>query len=185
MSTRNISLPSQYKWLKNEPAPRMLLEALKLYGVKEIVGPKHNPEILGWAKELKIDKIYTADETPWCGLAHAIVATRAGKPLSLKGYDILRALKWATWGVPVKKGDERLGDTLVFSRDGGGHVGIYVGEDPYAFHVLGGNQGNEYNIMRIAKNRLYACRRLYASAMPANCRKILLSTVGELSKNEQ
>ena len=35
-----------------------------------------------------------------------------------------------------------LGDILTFKRNGGGHVGLYVGEDKDCYHVLGGNQGN-------------------------------------------
>ena len=60
-----MTLPAKYKWLANEPGPLMLLEALKLYGVDEIKGRQHNPEILSWAKETGI-KGYVNDEIPWC-----------------------------------------------------------------------------------------------------------------------
>ena len=69
-----------YNWLKKESAPRMLLEALKLYGVTEKAGSGNNPEILSWAKETGL-KQYTQDETPWCGLFMAVIAKRAGKSL--------------------------------------------------------------------------------------------------------
>jgi hypothetical protein len=42
----------------------------------------------------------------------------------------------------------------VFTRSGGGHVGLYVGEDATHYHVLGGNQANLVSIMRLAKGRL-------------------------------
>jgi hypothetical protein len=45
------ALPKMYQWLNDEDAPRMLVEGLKFYGIKEMVGKKHNPIILGWAKE--------------------------------------------------------------------------------------------------------------------------------------
>lgn len=176
-------IPAQYQWLLAEGAPRMLVEALKLYGTKEIYGTKHNPEILSWAKELGIEKIYTADETPWCSLAHAVIAKRAGKVVPLKGYDLLRALRWVIFGDSIK--EPMLGDTLIFKRDGGGHVGIYVGEDKDAYHVLGGNQSDMYCIVRIAKNRLYEARRPHYNNQPANVRKVFLSQYGQLSKNER
>ena len=74
-----MSIPTQYNWLLNEPAPKMLLEALKLYGTLETPGNSSNPIIIGWAKELGIDNDYSSDEIPWCGLEMAIVAKRAGK----------------------------------------------------------------------------------------------------------
>ena len=56
-------LPQQYKWLENETGPKMLIEALKCYGVTEIPGAKSNDIIMLWAKELGIEKQYTNDDT--------------------------------------------------------------------------------------------------------------------------
>jgi hypothetical protein len=55
---------------------------------------------------------------------------------------------------------ERLapGAVLVFEREGGGHVGFYVGEDGTSYHVIGGNQGDAVSVARIAKTRLVASR---------------------------
>lgn len=177
-----MNLPAQYAWLAKESGPKMLVEALKLVGTKETVGAKHNPVIMGWAKELGLEKIYLNDEMPWCGLAHAIVIKRAGKALPLKGYNILRALMFTAFGVQVNKPE--LGDTLIFQRDGGGHVGLYVGEDADAYHVLGGNQGNQYGFTRIAKNRLFAIRRPEYTNQPQNVRPVLLAKSGTISRNE-
>jgi hypothetical protein len=47
---------------------------------------------------------------------------------------------------------------MVFSRDGGGHVGFAVGEDATDYYVLGGNQSDSVNIVRISKSRLLGCR---------------------------
>lgn len=179
-----IKLPQQYEWLLQEQGPKMLTEALKLYGTKEIVGRQHNPIILSWAKELGMAKMYTNDETAWCGLAHAIIAKRAGKIVPFKDYDFLRALKWASFGIEVQDKKPNLGDTLVFKREGGGHVGLYVGEDAEAYHVLGGNQSNAYNITRISKNRLFAARRPAYDVLPSNVRVVKLAKAGMLSKNE-
>ena len=67
-----------YAFLKKETAPRILVEAYKLIGTKEIVGKDHNPKILQWAKDLGMEKTYTNDEIPWCGLFMAHVCRLAG-----------------------------------------------------------------------------------------------------------
>lgn len=175
-------LPQQYQWLQNEGAPRMLVEALKLYGTREFVGAKHNPTILAWADELDIEKLYTNDELAWCGLAMAVCAKRAEKEIPMTGWDILRALQWERFGTPVNI--PMLGDILIFKRSGGGHVGLYVGEDAAAYHVLGGNQGNAFNIVRIGKDRLYKVRRPHYNNQPVNVRRVFLKSDGKLSQNE-
>jgi len=173
------TLPKQYQYLLNEPAPKMLIESLKLYGTKEIVGKEHNPIIMGWAAETGLSSVYLADETPWCGLVHAYICKQTGKDIVAGP---LWALNWAKWGEPVV--EPMLSDTVTFKRPGGGHVGLYVGEDKTAYHVLGGNQGNAHTIARIDKARLYAARRLYSIAAPDNIRKIFLNTNGPISTNE-
>lgn len=158
----------------------MVTEALKLFGVKEQPGDRDNPEILAWAKETGLGKVYSNDSVPWCGLFMAVVAKRADKPFPDSP---LWALNWRNFGVPVAQA--MFGDVLVFKRDGGGHVGLYVGEDIYAYHVLGGNQSDQVCFTRIAKNRAVAVRRpIWQIAQPANVRKIILSPQGVISTNE-
>lgn len=169
-----------YSFLQEEKSPKILVEAVKLIGTKEIVGKKHNQVILDWAKELELDKVYTADEIPWCGLFVAYCAHKAGVQVVDKP---LWALNWANYGTKVT--EPMLGDILTFKRDGGGHVGIYVGEDKDCYHVLGGNQGNSVSVSRILKSRLYQARRTkWKVAQPANVRKVQLSAKGVISKNE-
>jgi uncharacterized protein (TIGR02594 family) len=168
-----------YNWLQEETGPRILVQAVKLIGTKEIVGKAHNPVILEWAKELKI-KAYTNDEIAWCGLFIAYCAHKAGVEV-VDGP--LWALNWAKYG--TKESTPMLGDVLTFKRDGGGHVGLYVGEDRTHYHVLGGNQNNQVNVMRIAKTRLHQARRTaWKIAQPSNVRKIELSNKGIISTNE-
>jgi uncharacterized protein (TIGR02594 family) len=170
-----------YDWLKQEKAPRLLVQAVKQIGVKEIVGSKHNPTILGWAKELKLASVYNADEIPWCGLFVAYCCHAAGLDVISKP---LWALSWSNWGNEVT--EPMLGDVLTFKRDGGGHVGIYVGEDDTHFHVLGGNQGNAVSVSRIDKKRLFKARRTaWKVAQPANVRKVFLEPKGVITTNEQ
>jgi cell wall-associated NlpC family hydrolase len=77
------------------------------------------------------------------------------------------------------------GDVLTFRRNGGGHVGIYVGEDDVCYHVLGGNQSNMVNITRIEKKRCAGIRRTnWRIKQPSNVRVIKVNASGFISKNE-
>lgn len=173
-------IPEKYKWLLNEGAPRMLVEALKLYGTKEVIGAGDNPEILAWAKETGLNKVYSADSVPWCGLFMAVVAKRADKDIPK---DPLWARNWAKFGQSVP--EPGLGDVLVFQRGNAGHVSLYIGEDETAYHCLGGNQSDGVTITRIAKSRCIAIRRpVWKTLQPDNVRKIVLEADGELSTNE-
>lgn len=175
-------LPKTYSWLQHEPAPKILLEAITLYGVRELIGANHNETILKWAKEYGgwVADYYTADEIAWCGLFMGICAKRAGFPFNQK---ILSAKAWLEWG--SKQEVAMLGDVLVFTRKGGGHVGFYIGEDEACYHVLGGNQGNAVSITRIDKKRLAGIRRcIWKVAQPPNIRTVILQPEGAISKNE-
>jgi uncharacterized protein (TIGR02594 family) len=140
--------------MANEPA--WLTAARAKLGTREAAGSANSPTIMGWAKRLgsKVLGIaYNADSVPWCGLFAATCMREAGietPPIAV------RAKAWATWGVNLNAGSP--GAVLVFEREGGGHVGFYVGEDTTHFHVLGGNQGDAVTIVRIARNRCIARR---------------------------
>jgi uncharacterized protein (TIGR02594 family) len=161
--------------------PRMVTEAAKLIGTLETPGPGNSPTIMGWAKELGLSNVYTADSVPWCGLFVALVATRAGK---VPPANPLWALNWAHWGAPA--GQPCLGDVLVFMREGGGHVCLYVGEDRQgSYHCLGGNQSDKVCITRIAKTRLHAARiPPFAIQMPESRVPVILAADGTISSNE-
>jgi uncharacterized protein (TIGR02594 family) len=178
-----MKLPSRYADLAEEGAPKMLVEALKLYGTLEKPGPGNNPTIIAWADEVggKVEDDYVTDSIPWCGLFAAVVAKRAG--WEIVGSP-LWALSWSGWGAPKK--EPELGDILTFTRKGGGgHVGLYVEEDATAYHVLGGNQSDAVTITRVMKSRLYAARTpKWRIAKPANVRKIFRASSGKISDNE-
>lgn len=173
-------MSTQYGWLGQEPGPKMIVEGLKLLGIRETMGAGNTPAIMTWAHELGGDvaHVFTADAIPWCGLYMAIVARRAGKTLPASP---LWARAWAIWG--KKSPSPALGDVLVFVRDGGGHVGLYVGEDSECFHVLGGNQADAVSIKRIDQHRCIAVRRSY-HVTPDNVRPIHLSSAGAVSRDE-
>lgn len=166
----------QYAWLDREPAPKMLRAALDLYGVKETIGEADNPIILDWAKECEI-RGYNHDSIAWCGLFMAVIAKRSGKPMP---ENPLWARNWAAWGEDSPK---ELGAVLVFTRNGGGHVGLYIGEDADCYHVLGGNQSDRVCIARLRKDRLIACRAMY-KIKPSNVRSVRLESTGTVSSNE-
>ena len=174
-----MKLPTAYQWLSLEDAPRHMLKAIELYGTQETVGPKHNPVIMGWAKEVGLSSVYTADEIPWCGLFMAVVMQRAMRPVV---QNPLGALNWNNFG--VHSNTPMFGDVLTFSRKGGGHVGIYVAEDDTTYHVLGGNQGNKVCIKRIEKSRLSQARRPLYNVQPDNVRVVKIITNGDISTNE-
>jgi uncharacterized protein (TIGR02594 family) len=115
-----------------------------------------------------------------CGLYIAIVMKRSDRQVVK---DPLWARNWANFGVAVK--EPMLGDVLVFSRETGGHVGLYISESRTHYHVLGGNQSDQVNIVLIAKNRLVASRRPPYNVQPLNVRKIVLDSAGTIiSTNE-
>lgn len=157
--------------------PRWLTIACGYIGVKETPGAKHNSTIMGWLKRLK--SWIKDDETPWCGTFVASVMQEAGLPYP-PTYP--RAKAWADYGANLRLSHVAPGAILVFSRDGGGHVGFYTGEDDTAFQVLGGNQGNAVSITRIAKHRCIAIR--WPRGEPVVGGPVKLAANGDLSRDE-
>ena len=91
------------------------------------------------------------------------------------------AKNWLQWGQELKSPVD--GCVVVFTREGGGHVGFVTGEDVNGnLLVLGGNQSNEVNIKSFAKSRVTGYRYPEGYSIPN------VLTVGgvptELSNNE-
>lgn len=171
---------SRYAYLNHEPAPRMLVEALRLYGIMEVLGPENNAVIMSWAKEIGQSAIYTSDAVAWCGLFIGLCAKRAAWPVPKHP---LWARDWQFWGTAQKIA--MLGDVLVFPRGQGGHVALYVGEDRTHYHILGGNQTDMVNIVRRAKTPILAIRRApWRRLQPPNVRRIMLGTYGPVAGKE-
>ena len=133
--------------------PTWLVKAKSYIGQREIPGPKHNSTILQWLNSL--GAWWKDDETAWCGtfVAHCIKST--GLPIPKFWF---RAKAWAEYGALLRRDRLAPGAILVFDRQGGGHVGFYVGESDNYYFVLGGNQSNGVNITKIAKARCVASR---------------------------
>lgn len=173
-------MSSRYKWLSEVgPLPKTIAEGIQLLGTVETPGVGNNKVIMGWAKDLGLTSVYSADSIPWCGLYVAKIVKDAGKdPVK----DPLWARNWTKFGKATST--PGLGDVLVFVRNGGGHVGFYVAEDATAYHVLGGNQSDAVTITRIAKNRLLEARSPSYINRPASAKPYKVAAEGGLSTNE-
>jgi uncharacterized protein (TIGR02594 family) len=167
--------------LKLVTPPKMVREALALYGTLETPGTRDNSTIVQWSKETKTkdDDWYAHDSVPWCGLFMAVCAQRAGKAVPI---NCLGALSWRAFGMQVPVA--MLGDVLVFTRKGGGHVGLYVGESKDSYFVLGGNQGDKVCITRILKSRIHSIRRPIYNEQPESVKQYFYTNTGDASTNE-
>lgn len=185
-----MTLPKGYEWLGEIGIlPKTISEALKEYGITETLGVRDNPRILAWAKEVGLEKSYSADSIPWCGLFAVVIARRAGKAIVDAP---LWARNWSTFGLEVARNEASmvapklkyfagrrasLGDVMVFYRNGGGHVTFYLGETPTHYICLGGNQSDKVCIAAIPKTRCIAIRRPTYNVQPASVKPYHLGGV--------
>lgn len=126
-------------------------ELMRRKGLHEV---KNKAEL---SKFLKSDGAFLGDPAkfPWCGDAVQTIfaITLPREPMVTNPY---WAANWDKFGI---KCEPTLGCVLRFSRPGGGgHVGLYAGEDKTHYFVLGGNQSNSISVARIAKSRLKSSR---------------------------
>lgn len=157
-------------------------------GQREIKGAKHNPLIVEmWrvaSEQLGRNPAFKDDETPWCGGFVGYVMGKAGLGKHVPSlYPSARS--WANAGTKLTK--PAYGCVVVFSRNGGGHVGFVVGKDKFGnLMVLGGNQSDAVNIKPFSRGRVIAYRWCGTQELPATHRFALpiLASDGEVSKNE-
>jgi uncharacterized protein (TIGR02594 family) len=159
-----------------------LAEAARLRGLKEADGAADNPVIMNWARDLNTGG-FSGDDVAWCGLfvGHCI---RTGLPDDALPANLLGARQWLNYGRQVTP---QFGAVMVFwrvARDHWkGHVGLYWAEDATHYHILGGNQSNAVNIIRIEKTRLLQAR-WSRNVPPAGIKRVasaagLLTSVNE------
>lgn len=176
---QNQNLSNELSWVKI---------ARDKIGTYEIVGRQHNPIILAMWKtafEAKGQRSWVIDdETPWCGgftgFAFASIGLGAKIPTQFP-----RALAWAEAGTKLDK--PAYGCVVVFTRKGGGHVGIVVGKDKFGnIMVLGGNQSNHVSIAPFDRSRVHAYRWVGTQSQPLPFRYDLplLDSNGRVSTNE-
>ena len=131
--------------------------ALGEYGITEIVGGKHNPEILKYFKEIGHEWVKD-DETSWCA---AFVNWCA----KMEGYEYTGKLNARSFlDIGEKVEIPQMGDIVIFWRNQKdswqGHVALYVKQDRDNIWVLGGNQSNKVGVNAYPKSQLLGYRRL-------------------------
>jgi uncharacterized protein (TIGR02594 family) len=83
------------------------------------------------------------DTTPWCAAFAGNILKRSGT----KSLATLSSLAYRGFGTSVPIGDKskwRLNDIVIFSRNGGGHIGFFRGYNPAngSMLIAGGNQSD-------------------------------------------
>ncbi len=137
----------------------LLKIAFNELGTEEIAGDEHNPEVLKYAKDTKINGI-TSDEIAWCSTFVNWVAWKSGLQYSGKP----NARSWLNVGTKVNLPEP--GDVVIFWRESPeswkGHVGIFLGLSPDRKRVycLGGNQGNRVSVSAYRLNTVLSYQRL-------------------------
>jgi len=135
----------------------LLREMLKYYGLKEVFGPQHNPEIVKMFHDIGYEWV-NDDETPWCSAALSWFCKRLGYERSGK----LNARSWLEVGEEII--EPELGDVVIFWRGTKdsklGHVGLYINVQKPLVYSLGGNQENMIGINPYALSRVLGYRRL-------------------------
>jgi len=138
----------------------LLIEMLSHYGLKEIVGSKHNPEILAMFADIGYDWVKD-DETAWCSASLNYFCKKLGYERSGK----LDARSWLKIDKPIIVLKPTIGDIVVLWRvspdSWEGHVGLFINWDENNIWVLGGNQGNMISIAPYKRERILGFRQLH------------------------
>lgn len=151
-------------------------EAKKFIGLAEVKGAKHNPEIVQFWKDIKRGGIKD-DETPWCAAFVGAMLERVG----IKSSRFEGAKSYLDWGEKLDR--PVVGCVVVFSRDGGGHVGFVVGQDKAGnILVLGGNQSDAVNVKGFQRTRVTGYRWPAGEPMPRGELPVLAAA--DISRNE-
>lgn len=154
-----------------------LVEARKHLGVTEVKGSLHRAEILQMWKDIKRSGIKD-DETPWCAAFVGAMLERSG----VRSTRFESAKSYLQWGRTLS--EPVLGCVVVFTREGGGHVGFLVGKDAAGnLLILGGNQSDQVNIRAFPVSRVTGYR--YPLELPLPTAQVpVLASGGVVSKRE-
>jgi hypothetical protein len=120
------------------------------------------PEMAGYCRQV-------VPTTKWCGLfcGHDLAVNGIRPPYNPKvdTQSFLWARAWLGFGTPVQRGQEQLGDILVFDFGGGdSHVTFYDGESGSNYLCLGGNQSDQVKVSSFRKSQCIGIRRAPASS---------------------
>lgn len=157
-------------------AQAWITEANKHVGLYEKKGPTHHPEILKFWKDIKRGGIKD-DETPWCAAFVGAMLERCG----IRSTRFESAKSYLQWGVTLT--NPVVGCVVVFSRDGGGHVGFFLGYDKKGnLLVLGGNQSDGVNVRAFPVERATGYR--YPATLPNPTTAAPILSAGPLAVKE-
>lgn len=129
--------------------PPWLKVARRELGQKEFM-PGDNPRIVEYHQSTWLHA--NEDSVSWCAAFVSWSIEQCGI-LSARSP---RAKDYLTYGIKLEK--PKLGCICVFSRDGGGHVGFYLGETEDKIKLLGGNQADAVCISYYSKVNLLGYR---------------------------
>lgn len=135
--------------------PPWLIEALRLNGMKEVAGSKHNPEVVKLFAEVGHAGVQD-DETAWCAAFVGAMLGRGG----YAGTGKLNARSYLDYGTTPAK--PQRGDIVVFPRGGSewqGHVAFVAKVDDQYVYAFGGNQANSVNVTRFSRGKVLGFRR--------------------------
>lgn len=157
-------------------AQAWITEANKHVGLYEKKGPAHHPEIVQFWKDIKRGGIKD-DETPWCAAFVGAMLERCG----IRSTRFESAKSYLQWGVTLT--NPVVGCVVVFSRDGGGHVGFFLGYDKKGnLLVLGGNQSDGVNVRAFPVERATGYR--YPATLPIPTTAAPILSAGPLAVKE-
>ena len=136
---------------QNFEQPWMVL-AVSQKGIHEV---RDEPVVQNYWRQAKLSGLakYSASGIPWCsGFCCAMFEEVGIRSARTDG-----AKNWLKWGQELTTPVD--GCIVVFTRDGGGHVGFITGEDTKGnLLVLSGNQGDAVNIKSFDKGRVTGYR---------------------------
>lgn len=157
---------------------RWIEMARKHIGVTEVKGATHNPVIVQFWKDIRRGGIQD-DETPWCAAFVGAMLERCG----IQSSRFESAKSYLSWGEQLDR--PVYGCVVVFSRDGGGHVGFVVGKDKAGnLLVLGGNQGDAVNVKAFPLSRVTGYRWPTGEPIPVGDLQVFGSSA-PISRSEE
>jgi uncharacterized protein (TIGR02594 family) len=137
---------------------RLYEHARKDLGLAEVPGPGSHPRIQR-AIELAARWLDDDDsQTAWCGCLRGLWGLETGTGVPHSHY---RAAAWTRWGKAVTLTAAGRGETVILTRPGGHHVGLFdsLSADGLSVMVLGGNQGNKVSVAPYKRSMVVGVRR--------------------------
>lgn len=136
------------RFLSGEDFP-WISRAKSQLGQKEKPGAAHNPNILLYHAATTLHKdMAKLDETPWCASFVTWCLESSGMQSTRSAW----SRSYLSYGTKLAK--PKYGCVAVLTRDGGGHVGFYLGETETHVILLGGNQDDAVNVSGYDKARV-------------------------------